>query len=107
MPAYPSSTTVYSSASQTVITYQDSVRRVVRVGKVRLDLAPKSPSYYRLASLNPGEGTLGHLLPGEDGMSFGKFRDTIVRVTGDEFVDAAKPDQAVLLVHSIVPDTGL
>jgi uncharacterized protein YgiM (DUF1202 family) len=94
-------------ASQPLIRYSDAVRVVVRVGRVGLSLDPKSPSYFELESLNRGEGSLGYLISDDEAIKVGPFRDRIVRVTAEEYVDPKRPTKTVLLVKSIRDDSGL
>lgn len=93
-------------SAQPLIRYSENVRRVVRVGRVGLNLDPKSPSYYELESLNKGEGSLGYLVSNDGEIKFGPYRDRIVRITADEYLDSRYPNTATLDVKTIKGDVA-
>ena len=96
----------YVEGSQALLRYSETVRSVVRVGRVGLSLEPQSPSYFELASVLRGEGRLGFLVSEDSSIRFGAFRGKVVRVVADEFQTAGSPAKTVLRVKSIVLEPG-
>jgi uncharacterized protein YgiM (DUF1202 family) len=110
-PAVPQSSPVtYRSTivegSQTLLRYSETVRTVVRVGRVALSLDPVSPSYFELNSVLPGEGTLGYLTSTDASIKFGGYRGKVVRVTADEYQTQAPPARTVLQVRTLELEPG-
>lgn len=91
---------------QPLIQYSATVRNVVRVGRVGLSLDPKSPSHYELESLNKGEGVLGYLVTEDESIKFSLYRDRIVRITAEEYLDSKSAPIATLKVKTIQGDAG-
>lgn len=106
VPTTSSATVSYIEGSQTLLRYSESVRSVVRVGRVGLSLEPQSPSYFELTSVLRGEGRLGFLASEDNSIRFGAFRGKVVRVVADEFQTAGAPAKTVLRVKSIVLEPG-
>jgi len=106
VPSTPSATVSYIEGSQTLLRYSETVRSVVRVGRVGLSLEPQSPSYFELTSVLRGEGRLGFLASEDNSIRFGAFRGKVVRVVADEFQTAGSPAKTVLRVQSIVLEPG-
>jgi uncharacterized protein YgiM (DUF1202 family) len=96
----------YVEGSQALLRYSETVRSVVRVGRVGLSLEPQSPSYFELTSVLRGEGRLGFLVSEDNSIRFGAFRGKVVRVVADEFQTAGSPAKTVLRVKSIVLEPG-
>ncbi len=94
------------TTAQPLIQYSSTVRNVVRVGRVGLSLDPKSPSHYELESLNKGEGVLGYLVTEDESIKFSLYRDRIVRVTAEEYLDSKSAPIATLKVKTIQGDAG-
>ena len=104
VPALPSPTVV--EGAQPLIRYNETVRKVVRVGKVSLSLEPQSPSYFHLESVRKGEGSLGFLSTEDQSIRFASFRGKIVRVVAKEFQTPDRPSKTLLQVESIVLEPG-
>jgi uncharacterized protein YgiM (DUF1202 family) len=96
----------YVEGSQALLRYSETVRSVVRVGRVGLSLEPQSPSYFELTSVLRGEGRVGFLVSEDNSIRFGTFRGKVVRVVADEFQTAGSPAKTVLRVKSIVLEPG-
>ncbi len=107
LPSAPVTTaSSYVEGSQALLRYSETVRSVVRVGRVGLSLEPQSPSYFELTSVLRGEGRLGFLVSEDNSIRFGAFRGKVVRVVADEFQTAGSPAKTVLRVKSIVLEPG-
>lgn len=92
--------------AQPLIRYNDSVRTVVRVGKVSLSLEPQSPSYFHLESVRKGEGSLGFLSTEDQSIRFATFRGKVVRVVAKEFQTPDRPSKTILQVETIGLEPG-
>ncbi|MSU32615.1 MAG: hypothetical protein EXS25_08170 [Pedosphaera sp.] len=90
-----------SEVGQALIEYTEKVRMVERVGKVRLNLNPQSPSYYELDSLKAGEGQLGYLNSDDASIQFKGFRGKTVRVIAEEYISKPPASRVILKVRSI------
>jgi uncharacterized protein YraI len=93
-----------SEVGQALLEYTEKVRVVERVGKVRLNLDPQSPSYYELDSLKSREGQLGYLTSDDASIQFKGFRGKTVRVIAAEYISKPPAAKVILKVRSIALD---